>query len=302
MSNPNTAVTAPKQSALAVMASRYSVEPAKLLTTLKNTVFKGATDDELLALVVVANEYGLNPFLKQIYAFPGRNGGITPVVSIDGWIAVMNRQPDFDGIEFVMEEKDGKPVNCTAVISVKGRSKPVKVTEYMEECYRNTDPWKSMPRRMLRHKATSQGVRVAFGMSGIYDEDEARVFAADPLENAKLANAHVVEPTPQSTPPADKSARADDQVPGAEVPPATKPAQGEQTPIQRDVKLLRMLLKTSGFTDGHILNLWRDNGLDESLASIDEVAEMKPAFIRAAVEPWKITLEGLKLAASGGAK
>ena len=31
-----------------------------------------------------------------------------------------------------------------------------------------------MPRRMLRHKALIQGARIAFGFSGIYDEDEAR--------------------------------------------------------------------------------------------------------------------------------
>ncbi|NDA68405.1 MAG: hypothetical protein EBY09_17520 [Verrucomicrobia bacterium] len=131
------------------------------------------------------------------------------------------------------------------------------------------------------------------------------------------------EPKEEATPgPKFTPLPKDDQVPGAEVPPAhplmtpenmrhqstpdatpdAKPAQGEQTPIQRDVKLLRMLLKQSGFTEGHILNLWRDNGLDESLASIDEVAEINPAFIRFAVEPWKNTLEGLKLAAQGGAK
>ena len=70
----------PKQSALAVMAGKYNVEPAKLLETLKNTVFRGASNDELLALVVVSNEYGLNPLTKEIYAFPAKGGGIVPVV------------------------------------------------------------------------------------------------------------------------------------------------------------------------------------------------------------------------------
>ena len=45
---------------LSWLAGRFNVEPDKLLGTLKNTVFKGASNDELLALVVVANEYGLN--------------------------------------------------------------------------------------------------------------------------------------------------------------------------------------------------------------------------------------------------
>lgn len=170
----DTQITAaqPKQSALAVMAGKYNVEPAKLLETLKNTVFRGASNDELLALVVVSNEYGLNPLTKEIYAFPAKGGGIVPVVSIDGWLRMMNDHPQFDGIDYEFEHDDGKLISCTSVIYRKDRAHPTRVTEYLAECRRNTEPWK-MERRMLRHKATIQGARVAFGFSGITDEDEA---------------------------------------------------------------------------------------------------------------------------------
>ena len=56
-----------------------------------------------------------------------------------------------------------------------------------------------MERRMLRHKATIQGARVAFGFSGITDEDEA---AATP----GLANARDV--TPARSVPIDPFAEA----------------------------------------------------------------------------------------------
>lgn len=163
-----------KRRALEVMADRMSVDPTKLLETLKNTCFKGATDVEMLALVVVANTYSLNPLLKEIYAFPGKGGGIVPVVGIDGWIKLMNSADSFDGIEFEFAEADGKLVSCTATIHTKNRSHAVKVTEFLSECFRATEPWKQMPRRMLRHKALIQASRVAFGFSGIYDEDEAK--------------------------------------------------------------------------------------------------------------------------------
>ena len=171
----DTQITAsqPKQSALAVMAGKYNVEPAKLLETLKNTVFRGASNDELLALVVVSNEYGLNPLTKEIYAFPAKGGGIVPVVSIDGWLRMMNDHPQFDGIDYEFEhDEQGKLISCTSIIHRKDRAHPTRVTEYLAECRRNTEPWK-MERRMLRHKATIQGARVAFGFSGITDEDEA---------------------------------------------------------------------------------------------------------------------------------
>lgn len=294
MSNQSV-TTAPKSSALAVMAGRYNVEPSKLLDTLKGTVFKGATNDELMALVVVANEYQLNPFLKQIYAFPCKGGGITPVVSIDGWIAVMNRREDFDGIEFEMVDKDGRPHACTAIVRVKGRANPIKVTEYFDECYRGTEPWKAMPRRMLRHKACAQAVRLAFGMAGVYDEDEARSMSAavDPVALAKPINSSAPQFAPvDQIVPAEvaQTQLTDDQVPGAEVP--AKPQ--AQTTIARDLKTLRMFLKDSKHDEAALLQIWRDKGtVDASLASLDEVAEMQPSAIHNAINPWSKTLDTL---------
>jgi len=94
------AIKPERVSALNIMGARLSVDPIKLMATLKATVFKNASDDELLALVVVANEYRLNPLTKEIYAFPAKSGGIVPVVSIDGWVSMVNDHPAMDGMEF----------------------------------------------------------------------------------------------------------------------------------------------------------------------------------------------------------
>ena len=167
-----------KTSALTLMAERLSVDPTKLLDTLKATVFKGASNEELLTLVAVSNRYGLDPLTRQIYAFPSK-GGITPVVSVDGWLHLLNAQPQFDGIEFsYAEDEEGMPISCTATVHRKDRTRPTMITEYFSECARNTEPWKQFPRRMLRHKAVKEAVRVAFGVGGITDEDEARDIAS----------------------------------------------------------------------------------------------------------------------------
>lgn len=156
------------------MASRLSCDPAKLLNTLKATVFKGANDEEVMALVVVSNEYQLNPLLKELYAFPAKGGGIAPIVSVDGWNKMLIRQPDFDGIEFEFEhDEQRQPVACTATVFIKNRSHPMRITEYFAECFRNTDNWKNMPHRMLRNRTLCQASRMAFGFSGVYHEDEA---------------------------------------------------------------------------------------------------------------------------------
>lgn len=181
-----------KLSALNVMATKFNVEPDKLLSTLKNTVFKGASNEEMLGLVVVANTYGLNPLTKEIYAFPAKGGGIVPIVSVDGWIRMANDHPHMDGVEFEdHNDANGKLESVTCRIYRKDRSKPTTVMEYLVECKRNTDPWK-MEHRMLRHKAFIQCCRVAFGFSGIYDEDEGKEVAG--MKNVTKREMPVVTP------------------------------------------------------------------------------------------------------------
>lgn len=141
----------------------------ELVQTLKATAFKGQVSDaQMAALLIVANRYGLSPWTKEIYAFPDKNNGIVPVVGVDGWARIINEHTQFDGMDF---EQDAE--SCTCIIYRKDRSRPVKVTEFMDECKRGTGPWQSHPRRMLRHKAMIQCARLAFGYAGIYDQDEA---------------------------------------------------------------------------------------------------------------------------------
>ena len=158
------------------MARRFDLgdDGGELLSTLKQTAFKGQVSDaQMMALLVVANQYGLNPWTKEIYAFPDRQNGIVPVVGVDGWSRIINNHPQFDGMEF--EETDE---SCTCKIYRKDRSRPVSVTEYKSECFRDiAGPWKTHPKRMLRHKSMIQCSRIAFGFGGIFDHDEAERIA-----------------------------------------------------------------------------------------------------------------------------
>lgn len=167
------------KSVLVRMAGQYGVDPDKMLTTLRATAFKGdVSNEQMMALLIVAEQHGLNPWTKEIYAFPDRNHGIVPVVGVDGWSRIINTHPDFDGMDFE-EAEDGTWIKC--VIYRKDRSHPIAAKEWMQECKRDTGPWKSHPRRMLRHKAMIQCARIAFGFGGIYDQDEAeRIIEATP--------------------------------------------------------------------------------------------------------------------------
>lgn len=168
MSNALTTLTAK-------LAARLDMgeDSGSLIETLKATAFKGQVSDaQMTALLVVANQYGLNPWTKEIYAFPDKNNGIVPVVGVDGWARIINSNQQFDGMEFEQDDE-----SCTCIIYRKDRTRAIKVTEYMSECRRGTQPWQSHPKRMLRHKAMIQCARLAFGYVGIYDEDEAQRIA-----------------------------------------------------------------------------------------------------------------------------
>lgn len=167
-----------KKSLLTTMANRYEMEPAKFADTIKATCMPAkmqVSNEQFAGFLMVANEYKLNPLTKEIYAFPSR-GGIQPIVSVDGWMKMINSHKEFDGMTFKDNMEDGKLTSITVQIFRKDRQHPIEVTEYMSECRRNTDTWKTWPARMLRHKAVIQAARYAFGFSGIVDPDEAERF------------------------------------------------------------------------------------------------------------------------------
>lgn len=182
---------------LADMADRYQMNPQAFEQTLRNTVMPSnvqVSKEQFAAFLMVAKKYNLDPITKQIFAFPAKGGGIQPVVSIDGWLTMINSHQQFDGMEFDdVLDSDNKLIAVTCRMYRKDRSRPITVTEYMSECKRGTDTWKQWPARMLRHKAAIQAARYAFSFSGIVDEDEAQRMMVDVTPQAQPKPEHKPE-------------------------------------------------------------------------------------------------------------
>lgn len=180
----------------------------ELLRTLVRMTFDGRpmSNEQLAAFLLVANEYKLNPFLKEIYAFPGKAGPV-PMVGYDGWVRLMNNNPNFDGVRTEEIFEGGKIFAVRATIWRKDRREPTVITEYLAECDTGTPPWRKYPVRMLRNKAVIQCVRLAFGYGGIYDEDEAARIDAAQSERAPVIDAAgpgPVEALPERKPMPDE--------------------------------------------------------------------------------------------------
>lgn len=173
--------------AIAVIAQNTGASPEDITEVLKGMIVSAknqhgaqATNAELAIVTGVCATYGLNPLVKECAAFVS-GGKLSVVVMVDGWYKMVNRRPEFDGVEFDDKFDDkGNLASITCRMFIKGRERPVCVTEYMSEC---RDPkssvWQKWPGRMLRHKAYIQCARMAFGISEVIDDDEASRITAN---------------------------------------------------------------------------------------------------------------------------
>ena len=135
---------------------------------------------DLERLLMTAERLGLDPLSNEIYAIDkpavaGKKAQVIFVVGVDGWTKIINSHSAFDGMKFVESEPgdDELPLYFDCTIFRKDRKVATTVREYMYEVHTNQGAWLTHPRRMLRHKAMVQCARVCFGLSGIYDPDEA---------------------------------------------------------------------------------------------------------------------------------
>lgn len=159
-----------------ILAAKYHLSREVFLETVITMCFPPnarPTNGELMSFLLVCKEQDLNPILREIYAFPKKGGGIQVIVGVDGWLKIANRHPAFDGMTFQDAcDADGNVLAIKATIYRKDRSQPIEAIEYLAECKRGTDPWRQMPLRMLRNRAICQAVRIAFGVSGVMNQDE----------------------------------------------------------------------------------------------------------------------------------
>jgi phage recombination protein Bet len=138
------------------------------------------TQADLDRLLLLAERLGLDPLNNEIYATEispdsGKNSRIVFVVGVDGWSKIINSHPQFDGMKFVESAPgdDELPLYFECTIFRKDRRVATSVREYMYEAHTGQGAWLTHPRRMLRHKAMVQCARICFGLSGIYEPDEA---------------------------------------------------------------------------------------------------------------------------------
>ena len=258
------------------------------MTTLKSTLIKPdregkmPSDEQIVAFLLVANKYELNPFTKEIYAFPDKAGGIVPVVGYDGFITLARRaDPSYKIDEKVSDDlitpEGGKECFKWCEITVtRCDGSHVTVREYLDEVYRPpfktakgfvvSGPWQSHTKRMLRTKALIQAFRLTYGISGVFDEDEAaRIVEAKTIEAepSEVIMPKMIEKQP--TPASDQEPDAVEQPAGSEQqpPPQQDHHAGERVISEKQIGRLLAIAKANGYSveevDTKLLWDWKIN-------------------------------------------
>jgi len=120
----------------------------------------------MLILLRTAVTYELDPTLGQII-FIEVDGTHKPYITMNGWITIIHRQAQFDGVHFEYSptETGGIPswVECT--IWRKDCKEPIRTREYYQDIQRSDSDAKEIPIRVLRNRTLSACARLAFGIT-----------------------------------------------------------------------------------------------------------------------------------------
>ena len=121
----------------------------------------------LLNLLKLVKLHQLNPVTEEVALAEYANHEWQAFIGINGWIILINRHPAFRGVSFneSIDENCVLPTWIECSIYRSDRDIPTTIREYLCEVRAESENWKKMPRRMLRHKALTQCARLAFGIN-----------------------------------------------------------------------------------------------------------------------------------------
>ena len=172
----------------------------KMIKTIKGTVAKNATDEELYMFLKLAQQYGLDPFKKELLFIKFGNKDPQIFTSRDGFVKIAKQDQDFKQInsfavyendEFELEQqmtingleissfkhkfnaKDrGSVIGAYCVIEYHTKKPLITYCDYNEYKQSGTSTWKKNASAMIRKVAEKEACRLSAGISGLHIPEE----------------------------------------------------------------------------------------------------------------------------------
>ena len=117
----------------------------------------------ILHLLRMMQNLHLDPLNEEIGFTQYEDGSWQVFITIEGCAKLINTHSQFNGLVFNQADTliDGVPEWMECSIYRRDRIMPITIREYFIEVRRDQDIWRKMPRRMLRHRALQQCIRLA---------------------------------------------------------------------------------------------------------------------------------------------
>jgi len=117
----------------------------------------------ILTLLRMMQSLRLDPLCEEIGFTQYEDGQWQVFITIEGCSKLLNQHPQFNGLVFTQADTliDGLPEWVECSIYRKDREVPTTVREYLAEVRGENSIWQKMLRRMMRHRALQQCVRLA---------------------------------------------------------------------------------------------------------------------------------------------
>ncbi len=195
----------------------------------KQTVAKGATDNELKLFLHNCKRLGLDPFAKQVHFIKYGNSPGSIVVGLDGFRLVAERTGKHSGTKRgAIRDSAGVLVGAWCEVYRSDWEHPAREEVPFAEYNNPRNPsWQRMPETMIKKVAECAALRMAFPaeLSGVYGHEEMDQ-ADKPEKVDAFANPDARKPLQvvSKTEPVDK--------PQPDPKPQTEAKQTTQTPRQ----------------------------------------------------------------------
>ncbi len=174
------------------------------IETLRNTVAKDATDEELKMFIYLCKTYNLDPFAKEIF-FTKFKETTSIITSRDGYLKIANNNSHFrglesdvvylndtfsrtrDGVHHSYSTKNrGQPIGAYALVYRDDRNIPSYFFAPISDYRKNNSVWIQYPHAMILKVAEAMALKRAFSISGLVTQEEIGTETIEiPVDNEK---------------------------------------------------------------------------------------------------------------------